>query len=56
MELPLSKYMGVQYDVVLVVIDRFIKMAYYIPIRGDLKAQSLINLFIREVIRLYKVL
>ena len=48
--------MGVQYNVVLVIVDRFTKMAHYIPIRGDLKAQSLANLFIREVIRLYKVL
>ena len=48
--------MGVQYNIVLVIVDRFIKIAYYIPIRGDLKAQGLVNLFIREVIRLYKVL
>ena len=48
--------MGVQYDAVLVIVDKFTKMAYYIPIRGDLKAQSLANLFIREVIRLYRVL
>ena len=48
--------MGVQYNIVLVIIDRFTKMAHYIPIRGDLKAQGLVNLFIKEVIRLYRVL
>ena len=48
--------MGVQYNIVLVIINRFIKMAHYIPIRGDLKAQDLVNLFIKEVIKLYKVL
>ena len=53
MELPLSKYIGVQYDAVLVVVDQFIKMAHYIPTKGDLKAQGLANLFIKEVIKLH---
>ena len=56
MELPLSEYIGVQYNAVLVIIDRFIKMAHYIPIKGDLKAQGLANLLIKEVIKLYRVL
>ena len=48
--------MGVQYNTALVIVDRFIKIAHYIPIRGDLKAQGLTNLFMKEVIRLYRVL
>ena len=37
-KLLLSEYMGVQYNIVLVVVNRFIKIAHYIFIKGDIKA------------------
>jgi hypothetical protein len=44
-ELPESKYGGWSYDTILVVIDRWSKMAHYIPTRSTIKAADLAEVF-----------
>jgi hypothetical protein len=34
-ELPSCKYIGQVYNIILVVVDRLTKIAYYIPAKGD---------------------
>src|SRR5208282_540743 len=43
------------YDSILIVIDRFSKMVHYIPLRKDIDAKTLLDIFIREVVRLHGV-
>ena len=43
------------YDSILVIVDRFTKIAYYVPCRKDMTVEQLAEVFLREVIRLYRV-
>jgi len=43
------------YDTLLVIVDRFTKMAHYVPVRGTITAPGLADVFLREVIRLHGV-
>jgi Integrase zinc binding domain len=55
-DLPASiSFEGVEYDSILVVIDRFTKMAHFVPAWKDIITEQLVELFIREVIRLHRV-
>jgi transposase InsO family protein len=54
-ELPPSKYAGVVYDAILVVVCRLTKMAHYIPARGVWDGTDLAQAWIREIIRLHGV-
>jgi hypothetical protein len=54
-ELPPSKFAGVVYDAILIVVYRLTKIAHYIPARGDWDGVDLAQAWIREVIRLYRV-
>jgi hypothetical protein len=54
-ELPPSKFNGVVYDAIMVVVCRLTKMAHYIPARGDWDGTDLAQAWIREVIRLHGV-
>ena len=44
------------YDSILVVVDRYTKIAYYVLYRKEITAEGLADVFLREVIRLYRVL
>ena len=48
--LPLSKRKGIVYDAILMVIDRYTKMARYIPITKTVTAVELADLFFEEII------
>ena len=50
-DLPKSKFLGMEYDSILVVVDRFTKMAHFVPSRKDVRADELAQVFIHEVIR-----
>lgn len=52
-ELPPSRMNGMVYDAILVIVDRFTKMAHYIPARGDWDGVDLAQAWIREVVRLH---
>lgn len=52
-ELPPSKFTGIVYDAILVVVCRLTKMSHYIPARGDWDGSELAQAWIREVIRLH---
>jgi hypothetical protein len=54
-DLPPSMYIGRIYNSILVVMDRYSKIAYYVPCRKTIDAPELVQLFIREVVRLYGV-
>jgi len=54
-DLPPSRLGAETYDTILVVMDKFTKMAHYIPTRKDIDAKTLGNIFLREVIRLHGV-
>jgi hypothetical protein len=49
-DLPESRTFGGTYDSILVVVDRFSKMAHYIPCRKSMTAGDLAEVFIREII------
>ena len=48
-ELPGSK----NHDVILVCVDRFSKMAHFIPTRSDVTAEQTAALYVRKVFRLH---
>jgi transposase InsO family protein len=55
-DLPVSiSFEGVEYDSILVIIDRFTKMGHFIPTWKDIITEQLAELFIREVVRLHGV-
>lgn len=54
-ELPPSKFTGVTYDAILVIVDRLTKMAHYVPARGDWDGYDLAQTWLREVVRLHGV-
>lgn len=54
-ELPPSKFMGVIYDSILVIVDRLTKMAHYVPARANWDGTDLAQAWIREIIRLHGV-
>jgi hypothetical protein len=50
-DLPASiSFEGVEYDSILVVIDRVTKMGHFIPTWNDIITEQLAELFIRKVI------
>lgn len=54
-DLPPSALGGRIYDSILVIVDRFTKMAHYVPCRKDMDAEGLGEVFLREVVRLHGV-
>jgi hypothetical protein len=48
--------MGVTYGLILVVIDRLIKYAYFIPYKEELTVEGLIYIFNRNIITNYGIL
>jgi hypothetical protein len=52
-DLPPSSYLGQVYDQILVVVDRFSKMAHYIPFKGTWGAKDLAEVWMREIMRLH---
>ncbi|SLM35611.1 Ribonuclease H-like domain [Lasallia pustulata] len=53
--LPESHAYGGAYNAILVVVCKFLKMAYYIPAKKDWTAGQLAEAFVREIIRLHRV-
>ena len=51
--LPPSKYKGVVYDAILVIVDRFTKMVRYIPTTTTVDASQLAELFHTEIVCRY---
>jgi transposase InsO family protein len=51
--LPLSRRNGVVYDAILVVVDRYTKMARYIPTQKTATSTDLADLFIHEIVRFF---
>ena len=54
-DLPPSELLGRVYDSILVVVDRFTKMAHYVPCRRDVQAEGLADHLLREVVRIHGV-
>ena len=54
-DLPPSELLGRVYDSILVIVDRFTKMAHYVPCRKDIQAEGLANHLLREVVRIHGV-
>jgi len=54
-DLPPSRLGNEVYNSILVVMDRFTKMAHYIPTRKTITAKNLASVFLREIIRLHGV-
>jgi hypothetical protein len=55
-DLPVSiSFEGVEYDSILVVIDRFTKMGHFMPTWKDIITEQHAELFIREVVCLHGV-
>jgi hypothetical protein len=54
-ELPPSKFLGQVYDSILVIVDRLTKMAHYVPAISTWTAEDLIQVWMREVVRLHGV-
>jgi transposase InsO family protein len=54
-DLPPSELLGRVYDSILVVVDRFTKMAHYVPCRKEVQAEGLADLLLREVVRIHGV-
>lgn len=52
-DLPPSRFAGLTFDAILVIVDRFSKMAHYVPARMDWDGIDLAQAWIREVIRLH---
>jgi transposase InsO family protein len=54
-DLPPSKRRGKAYDCILVVVDRYTKMARYIPVRKTIEAPQLADVFISKIVKLHGV-
>jgi transposase InsO family protein len=54
-DLPPSALDGQVYDSILVIVDRFTKMAHYVPCRKRIQAEGLATLLLREVVRLHGI-
>ena len=52
-DLLASTFLGQTYNSILVIIDRFTKMAYYVLVRKTISAEGLADVFLREVFRLH---
>ncbi|CAA9373459.1 hypothetical protein AVDCRST_MAG94-4350 [uncultured Leptolyngbya sp.] len=53
--LPPSKRRREAFDAILVVVDRYTKMAHYIPTRKTIDAPELADVFLEEILRLHGV-
>lgn len=51
--LPASKYKGVVYDAILVIVDRFTKMVRYLPVNTTIDAATLAEVFHSEIVCRY---
>lgn len=51
--LPPSRFQGWVYDSILVVMDRFTKMAYYTPVNLTISAAELAKVFINTIFKDY---
>jgi transposase InsO family protein len=54
-DLPPSKRRGKAYDSILVVVDRYTKMARYIPVLKTIDAPTLADVFVSKILRHYGV-
>lgn len=54
-DLPACTVRGARYDAILVVVDRFTKMALYVPTRKDLRATGLADLIVDKVVSRFGV-
>ena len=54
-DLPPSKRRGKAYDCILVVVDRYTKMAHYIPVKKTIDAPTLADVFISKIVRIHGV-
>lgn len=54
-DLPQCRQSGVDYDSIMVIVDRLTKMAHYVPARSDWDGKDLGYVWIREIIRLHGV-
>jgi hypothetical protein len=56
-KLPLLKeiFIGVTYDSILVITDRLIKYAYFIPYKEDLTVEELVYIFNRNIVTNYRI-
>jgi hypothetical protein len=50
-ELPPSTFLATVYDQILVIVDRFSKMAHYIPFKSTWGAKELAETWLREIVR-----
>jgi len=55
-DLPSSKHSNSVYDAILVVVDRYIKMAWYISISKTLTAMQLADIFFEKIVCHYRTL
>jgi hypothetical protein len=54
-ELPLSALNRYRYNSILVVVDRFSKIVYFILCLGTINTPSLAQTFIREIVHLHRL-
>jgi hypothetical protein len=54
--LPLSWFRGWVYNSILVVVDRFMKMACYIPVNATIDALELAEVFVNTIFKDYGAL
>ena len=55
-DLPISiSFEGVKHNILLVIIDCFIKIGYFIPTWKDITTKQFMELFIYEVVYLYRL-
>ena len=55
-DLPLSTRNGAVYNAILVVVDRYIKIARYVPYNKTYTAEKLVSIFYDEIIYRYSIL